>query len=294
MLIGDEQYLIDEIIKTISSSFSENTKLIIYSYMDLVNQLSSYSLFNTLVVYKGALKDINTDFIENYICCDTDKNCDLIIVPESFDKNLKIYKVLDRNNCIKACNKLNEQEYMVFLEKYINKKNKCIPADVLKTLIKQTSYLDTDDVTLNMVVNDLDNLLSVCGQQISKEEVELYVKKQEVENVFNLINLIKAQDLKSLLAQADIILSKNISIMRTLGLLMRTYRIMYKAYILNASKAEINISYVPASFKNKETIISGIKIILDTKNGIKAGTLTEHQAFKICLMKLCSANNYNY
>ena len=112
--------------------------------------------------------------------------------------------------------------------------------------------------------------------------VKTYVRDNAVDNVFTLAKLILSKNAVALRKELSLISSDQA--IRTLALLLKEYRIAYKATF--ASNKEIGVRYINFQKMSKEELLGGIEICTKAMEEIKEGTLDTKVALMVTIGKL--------
>ena len=121
-----------------------------------------------------------------------------------------------------------------------------------------------------------------------KDLVEKLISQHEKENVFVLMQMIMNQNSVHLFHQAELILgSKDSNVIQVLSLLLRNYRISWKAALLGAKGVkEIGVPPKAVTKMSDAACSASMDCIQDTISGIKTGKYKEQEGFILCLSKL--------
>ncbi len=165
--------------------------------------------------------------------------------------------------------------------------NKSI-TDEAKEALKERMQYSSDEVSFFDVKNELSKLCAIADSVIDKDLVEKLISQHEKENVFVLMQMIMNQNSAHLFHQAELILgSKDSNVIQVLSLLLRNYRISWKAALLGAKGVkEIGVPPKAVTKMSDAACSASMDCIQDTISGIKMGKYKEQEGFILCLSKL--------
>jgi len=182
--------------------------------------------------------------------------------------------------------KYTSQELDEKIITYVQKCGKKIPQGVLRAVKEKLQY-DNEEVSFFDVRNELSKLCAVSDDIISMESVDELVSVNETENVFALMQMILDHKAGQLFHEAELILENRNNVIQVLSLLLRNYRIAWKASFLGMER-EKDIGVHPRAIIHLpcEVCINSMDYIQDAISGIKGGRYKERDGFFICLSRL--------
>lgn len=227
------------------------------------------------------LSALDTSFFKKYL----EKPAEfthLLILARNVDKKLKIYKELSTKKLIKEVNKLeNTISLKKEIQGFLEEQHGSITKEALEELIQRENYLDNEAVNLISITNDLLSMLNI-DKNISLDMVKEYVRDNAVDNVFALAKLILSKNAAALRKEISLISSDQA--IPTLALLLREYRIGYKASFVPLK--EIGTRYASFYKMPKEQLLAGIEICTKAMEEIKEGVLDAKVALTVTVGKL--------
>ena len=287
LIYGDEPYFISLIKKeTFSMVNNKDFNLSIHEVFDedvftLCNtfpfmeekrvvflDLDKLSLLNN--EYFAAYKEAPSEFTE------------LLILLRQVDKSTKLYKELKKEGILLEVKKI-EQEYELkkFVQNYVTREEGSIQSDALREFMTRENYFENDAVNLISIINDLTAMLSV-SKNITIDLVKDMIKDMATENVFSLAKRIEKGDAMGLKKELSLISADRA--IPTLSLLLREYRIAYKATF--APLTDIGVKFITFRNMSKEQLIHGMKVCTSLVEDIKTGKVSENIALQLAVGQL--------
>lgn len=281
LLYGDEPYLIEKEIERVTSQLSTpelNLKKTEAWDDNLPLFLKTYPFVDAkkvVVVDVDALKALDTPSFIKYLD-EPSKFGDLLIRVRNYDARLKVGKELDKRGFTLKCEKLkSSKEVSAFILGLIKRGNGRITQDALDEIVRRENYLEAE-ISLFNIENDVLSMLSV-NPDITLPLVKNMVVMHEVENAFAICSMIANKNVSALMTQAAIIDGNDA--IKILSLVMREYRLAWKANVLNGSPSKVfNLS--------KEDSFAGLKKCQDYIDGIKIGRIDSSLALKMAFLEL--------
>lgn len=165
--------------------------------------------------------------------------------------------------------------------------NKSITDEARETLKERMQYF-TEEVSFFDVKNELSKLCAIAESVIDKGLVEKLISQNEKENVFTLMQMIMNQNAAPLFHEAELILgSKDSNVIQVLSLLLRNYRISWKASLIGReSVKDIGVPPKAVTYMANTVCLASMDCIQETISGIKMGKYKEQEGFILCLSKL--------
>lgn len=207
---------------------------------------------------------------------------EVLILLRQVDKTTKLYKELKKEGLLLEVKKIEqEHELKKFIQNYVTREEGSIQMDALREFIIRENYFENDAVNLISITNDLTAMLSV-SKNITINLVKDMIKDMATENVFSLAKLIEKKDAMGLKKEVSLISADKA--IPTLSLLLREYRIAYKA--MYAPLTDIGVKFM--TFKNmpKEQLVHGMKVCTSLVEDIKTGKVSETIALQLAIGQL--------
>lgn len=221
---------------------------------------------------------------------------DLIVAARRATQNLKLYKQLCKCGTHIKCDKLNEKE----LEHFIKKGLKCLEAtmtgEAYQLFIARTCYHDKDEITL-YTVNTYLRQLAYSTKQITLDTVATITPKFLDEDVMQLSVLLFDRQAEAFMRLVSDLLEAKHEPIAMLGLLLRHFRIAYKAALYGDKEDRELSKLLGLNFRQMNSmkgvracseaqIKAGIAILQDAVYDIKSGRAPGSLAFTIAAGKL--------
>jgi len=208
---------------------------------------------------------------------------DLVIILREADFRTKFCADLKKSGLVNICDKFKDEFSLVKeIGYYLNTQKATMTKEALSAFLHRENYFELSEITFFNLANDLDTLISI-NKSISREMVEQYIPDNTTVNDFALAKLIVSKD--ATVVRNHINMVSDSDTMRILALLLREYRITYKA--LYFKEPEIGVKFVSLKNKlSKSYLISAIEICTTAMDDIKAGRLGSDYALKVITGKL--------
>lgn len=211
---------------------------------------------------------------------------ELSVCVKEVDKRLSIYKCF-KNEEQQVLNKVAQDVLERWIVNFLKERNCKITKHAYQLFLRRINY-GLEEVSLYDVKAALMRL-SATETEIGVELVERIVPVNDEEDIFRLVRLISERKTQELFYQADLILmNQKQNVINTLALLLRSYRLVYKANVCSCTLKDMGVkygAYMPRlSARQAGTCIDLIQTYI---NKIKNGTCGQETAFKLCLAKLC-------
>lgn len=223
--------------------------------------------------------------LEGYLKKPVD-HTELYLFVKELDKRLSIYKCF-RKEEHQVLNKVAQDVLERWIVNYLKEQNCKITKHGYQLFLHRINY-GLEEVSLFHVRAALMRLCATEAE-IGVELVERIIPVNEEEDIFRLVRLISEHKTQELFHQANLILqNQKQNIINTLALLLRSYRLVYKASVCGCSLKEMKVNY-GAYMPRLSAQQAGccIDVIQKYINGIKSGTYGQEMALKVCLAKLC-------
>ena len=206
----------------------------------------------------------------------------LLILCRTIDKNSKFAKELKKEGLLVEIQKLKEEyELKNFILNFLKEHDGFMEPAALKEFIRRENYFEHDAVNLISVTNDLTAMLSL-DKNITLNMVTDMVKDMTKENVFSLAKLLERGDVIGLRKELALI-SPDKAIL-TLSLLLREYRIAYKASF--APLSDIGVKYSTLRKLPKKHLLYGMDVCTTMIEDIKTGRVADYLALQMAIGQL--------
>ena len=287
IIFGDEPYFISQIKnETFDMIAEKDFNLSMHEVFDedvftLCNTFPFMEEKRVVFIDLDKLSLLNNELFRAYKKAPSEFT-ELLVLCREVDKTTKFAKELKKEGLLLEVTKLKEDyELKKFIQYFVTKANGTISSDALKEFMCRENYFENDATNLVSITNDLTALLSVSNE-ITTSIVKDMVKDMAKENRFALARLIEKKDAKGLKKEISLISPNNA--IPTLSLLLREYRIAYKA--LYAPFSEIGIKFVTFKHMPKDQLIHGMKVCTSLVEDIKNGKVAEAVALQLAVAQL--------
>lgn len=294
IIFGNEPFLISQIKKeTFSIILNSDFNLSMHEIFDenVFNLCNTYPIMESkrvIFIDLDKLSMLDNECFNTYRKAPTEFT-EVLILCRNVDKNTKFAKMLKKEGILLEVNKLKEEaELRTILQKFIKDKNGSIEPAALRELISRENYFDNESINLISISHDIDSLLNI-SRNITLNMVKENIKDMAVENVFVLAKLIEKGD--SIALKKEISLISPDKTIPTLSLLLREYRIAYKATFIPLS--DIGIKYCTLNKMSKKQLIHGMRICTSLIEDIKTGRVSEHIALQLAVVQLLQKKEKN-
>lgn len=263
---------------------SENMDADVYTY------LCQYPMFGEhrgvlLRISKLSDLDKNTYF-EKYLKKGEKTPSILVINADSVDTRISLYKrVCKEPGCkVIKCDKLDEKRLTASILKHLNECGARITKDALKLFISRVNYLEIEEVNMYELINTLDKLVQYC-KDITVDSVRAVVKENVKDNIFSLTSMLLSGDMASCYKQLDVLLNKRQSPINIFSLLLREFRLAYKADALGVDKTALGVYFAPRKLP-RAVCVRCMEILNDAVNSCKASIFQDKELVKIVFEQL--------
>lgn len=266
VLYGNEPYLIEKEVKKMqkeAEDFSFHTfEGFGQEVWDCTSQVPFFSDRQRIVVYTNKLEDAG---FERYID-KPQEHVDMLVIPESVDKRKTIFKKLQKNNMLKECCKLNEKQLQIFIISKIRELGAVIREPVYHHFVERCGYLYDDEVNLFSVESCLMQLC-MAGGEITNDAIDTFVEESDTSKIFILSEHLLEKDEVKVFSLAKHFLVEKESPVAMLSLLLRSFRMAYKASLYqDKSEKEISTLIGVPMYQFKKAMqypVSSISSVMD-------------------------------
>lgn len=226
----------------------------------------------------------------------TDADNDLIISAKKVQQNTRIYKLLSKIGKQVVCEKLKEADLENHILKGLKHLHIKMTGDACRLFIDRSGYYEKEEVTL-YTINTYLKQLAFSSEKITVDIVDLIIPKLLEENINKMTVLLFSKQKREFLQLVSDLLENKQEVVGMLGLLLRHYRIAYKA-LLYKDKNERELQEL-LGLRNrqmktiqevrscsKEQILDGIAILQAAADDIKSGRVQGAVAFTLAAGRL--------
>jgi len=288
ILYGNEPYLISREKEVVVSSLSMPEMNLFQSNMwngEVLEALASLPFVDDkrvviLDLDRPSSLDCKTfrEYMKN-----PSKTSDLLIILREADFRTKFCSELKKSGLITMCDKFRDEGSLIKeIGLYLKKEGASMDKDALCTFVTRENYFELPEVNFYNLKNDLDMLISI-NKSVNKSMVEQFVPDNATVNDFALAKLIASKNVVAVRNHINMVPESDT--MRVLALLLREYRIAFKA--LYFKESEIGVRLISLKGKlSKQQLIDSISICTDAMEDIKSGRLSCSYALKVVTGKL--------
>lgn len=179
-----------------------------------------------VIIYTGEIKKEHLKELMKYHANEVQST---VFILKSVKKNTKLYKE------VKKCNRVYEMSgtkpiVYKYIEKWAESKQFLISQDMLTYFIERTGYFLNKDITMYNVMSYLDILVNI-ENTLSKENIDLVVKKTSSDNIFTLTDQIVKKDSVGALETFRSLKEAKMSDFQIVGAILYNFRTAYKISI---------------------------------------------------------------
>lgn len=208
----------------------------------------------------------------------------LLVIVKTVDARTKLYKHLQKEGLLLACNKVETEDAFRKVILYeLKKRGAQITESGMREFEKRMNYFVSDEMNLLRAAGFLEQMTFVTNE-ITEEVVRAHTPSFEEANAFGIASLMEAGDASALLREINMLPSSDA--IRIMSLILRELRIAYKLHFLKAQ--EIGIRADNAVFRNhpRNVLAEGLKIVTDYIEAIKKGFYADMDALKMSVAEV--------
>lgn len=267
-LIGQEQYLIEEIIRELERKIlNPSFRDLNYEYMEgkdistqriisacetlpFMDQWRLIIIKNFLYLQGGNLKESEEE-IENvikYLGNISPNTCLVFWQTDSVDKRKKLYKAIKKDGKIIEFKKLNKYEFEKWLDRKIAKRGKIVKKSVLQYFMENSNYLSKNSPkTLRDIDNEINKIVTYIGdrKEISQDDIENLLPRSLENDIFKMVDALGKKDKKTALRLLNDMLNYGENGIKILTMITRQFRILLQCRELR------DMGYSPDLIANK-------------------------------------------
>lgn len=300
VVFGDEPYLVTANIKRMRQSISLSCPEMNYrrfsgfgeevlDFIETVPFVDPVKLCEVDVEKSAELVSMKDLLIKDI------PTCQLLVRLSKPDKRLKVMKELASAGVLHEYKKISRKELVSFIIDKAKKGGKDITPEAAEE-IAQRGHYERPEVSLYFFENTVEDLCVLCPGDISLGEVRMHMADNEADNVFALAGYLNNRDITGIQHQLPLILESvsrdsSKSVIGTLSLLLREYRVAYKAVICGGSLKDIGVNFVNIRSRNEKHLVRSMRILTDAIRGIQDGTVDEKDAILTSCMAIMVSEN---
>ncbi|MDO5038028.1 MAG: DNA polymerase III subunit delta [Tissierellia bacterium] len=217
-------------------------------------------------------------------------------------KNQKLYRRFSKAGRAISFEPLKDPQFQNFIRKYLYRRGRKIHPANLAYFASRTGYMSRNiDIDLHRVAGDLDKLISLSGDEITREMIDMAMEPPADENIFNLLTALVEKDPRKVFRMKDELLAMGEPVARILYMVIRQVRLLLGFKVLqekNYSLANIQKSLgikSPYEAKKihgqshrftKEQLLSFYPILIEADQSLKTSSLDENLVLEGVLAKM--------
>lgn len=291
IIFGAEPYSVDQKVKELTAGLGDMGIVRFPSLSEDAFQVAEiYPMFTSRQVVIVELDKLGA--CEELVKAKIPEFTDFIVIPKSVDKRTSSYKALEKVGCVIECPKLDIPVLKKWILESVQAQGSSISDDVLVQFINYIGYEFDESVTLYTVEVAVKKLC-LATAQITMTDVEALVERSVNVKMWELSNVLLDRNAAQLHSMAQRLLDEKESGIGMLSLLLRTFRLAYKASLCKWMKdADIGkkigvpaFQYKKATKYSPEQISRSLDLLQGGVNKIKSG-LPERVIFPLTLSEV--------
>lgn len=307
LLFGEEKHFIEEDIKKIVASFSNDTvtyDMLEDNISDALDDLMTMSIFGDkkIVICKnctfltGSPSEITHDIekLNRIINNDIDNILILVVYNDKLDDRKKIVKELKKRVVVRIFNKLNKNEMMDFIINEFKKDKYIISRDNSKLFIDIVG--DNMDIINSEIIKM--KLYKSDDKNITESDIKDTCYKMINDNIFDFVDAIIKRDLEKAITLYDDLLILNEEPIKLIAIIGNQFRLIYQTKSMYKSGySEFDISkhlgVHPYRVKlaneiriDEHSILTYLYKLADLDINIKTGLVDKNVAFEMFLFEI--------
>lgn len=216
-------------------------------------------------------------------------------------KNLKLYKRMKKAGRAISFEPLKPQNFTSFVAKYLARKGRRIrPAD-LAYLVERTGYNSRNiTVPLNTVAGDLDKLVALSKDEISRDMVDMVLEPPADESIFNLLAALAKREPGPAYKMAQDLVLMGEPIPRIIYMIIRQVRLLTGFKILQERGLSLEMIQARLKIKpyeakkiagqsrafSKDLLFSYYPLLIDAELKVKTTSADEMMVLEVLLAKM--------
>lgn len=236
VLFGEEPYLIDRLVDQMADGLDEMNIARFETLDDQVFQAAQQ--FPFLAKRQLIIADVPKLACESLCKVSIPEFTDLVVLAGEVDKRTSLYKKLNKKGCLEEVKKMDLPSLKTFITDQLAEHGGRMDEGVLDFFIRHIGYLTDEHISLYTVVTAIQQL-TFAASVIKKEDVEALVEKSIDVKMWQLSGLLLNLDKKALFSMANHLLDEKESVIGMLSMILRTFRLAYKASLYKGEKSSV-------------------------------------------------------
>lgn len=217
---------------------------------------------------------------------------DIAIFVEKMDKRTKLYKKLKAMNVLQECNKLDKKAFSEFVVRLIAANDLRITKNDYEYFEEKCGYFCDDSINLFSIKNAV---LQMCmSGAVDRHSIDCFCPESNTTKVFALSNVLFRQDSAAVFKTATTLLANKESPIAMMALLLRQFRLAYKASLFHevpAAQLEKMLGVSKYQFQDAmkypaDTVKKAMDILQSGVHDIKTGNADADHVFLFTLSRL--------
>lgn len=291
---GNEPYLLREKKKRFLDMAGDEISCHIFEELSdeiwqIARQYPVFSDKNYILVSVEKLDETN-EFIRylDHPCPMTD----IVLFVEKVDKRTKLYKKMKDMDILHECNKLDQKAFSDFVVRLIAKNNLRITRSDYEYFVEKSGYFCDENINLFSIENAV---LQICmSGKIDRHSIDCFCPDSNTTKVFALSNVLFRRDGAAVFKTAKLLLSNKENPIAMMSLLLRQFRLAYKASLysdVSSGQLEKMLGVSKYQFQDAlkypaVTVKKAMDILHNGIHDIKSGSADAEQAFLFTLSRL--------
>lgn len=293
VLYGPESYLVNEKVREITKDIDDMNVAHFDELTSAVFQTAQQYPF--LASRQAIVVDIDKlGACEELLSAKIPEFTDFIVCPKVVDERTKVFKALKKAGCVDECKKMDLQSLKKAIREKVSERGCSISDEMIENFVQHIGYFVDENVSL-YTINIALKQLCFGTVEISMDDIVALVPRSVNVKMWELSTVLMDLDAKKLYQMAEHLLDEKESGIGMLSLLLRSFRLAYKATLckrMNLKENEIAkklgvpaYQYKRAMRFSPEQISKALDLLQGGVNRIKSG-IPERVVFPQTLAEL--------
>lgn len=279
VLYGPEPYLVNEKMREITKDIDDMNVAHFDELTSAVFQTAQQYPF--LASRQAIVVDIDKlGACEELLSAKIPEFTDFIVCPKVVDERTKVFKALKKAGCVDECKKMDLQSLKKAIREKVRERGCSISDEMIENFVQHIGYFVDENVSL-YTINIALKQLCFGTAEISMDDIVALVPRSVNVKMWELSTVLMDLDAKKLYQMAEHLLDEKESGIGMLSLLLRSFRLAYKATLckrMNLKENEIAkklgvpaYQYKSAMRSSPEQISKALDLLQGGVNRIKSG-----------------------
>ena len=279
VLYGAEPYLVNEKVREITKDIDDMNVAHFDELTSAVFQTAQQYPF--LASRQAIVVDIDKlGACEELLSAKIPEFTDFIVCPKVVDERTKVFKALKKAGCVDECKKMDLQSLKKAIREKVSERGCSISDEMIENFVQHIGYFVDENVSL-YTINIALKQLCFGTVEISMDDIVALVPRSVNVKMWELSTVLMDLDAKKLYQMAEHLLDEKESGIGMLSLLLRSFRLAYKATLckrMNLRENEIAkklgvpaYQYKSAMRFSPEQISKALDLLQGGVNRIKSG-----------------------